>query len=116
MCSRRDAHVGLFVASCSVSGAAFAPAGPSRPRLSDTPTHTPKQHNNTNKHDQTAALVFVGGGAFALTSVDAGFAEFMRTAAVKVRRFLFFLAACARIDAVGSSAACSSVEERVTYL
>jgi hypothetical protein len=25
----------------------------------------------------------VGGGAFALTSVDAGFAEFMRTAAVK---------------------------------
>jgi len=32
-----------------------------------------------------AALVVVGGGAFALTTVDAGFSDFMRTAAVKVR-------------------------------
>jgi hypothetical protein len=32
-----------------------------------------------------AALVVVGGGAFALSSLDAGFADFMRTAAVKVR-------------------------------
>jgi hypothetical protein len=32
-----------------------------------------------------AALVVVGGGAFALSSLDAGFSEFMRTAAVKVR-------------------------------
>ncbi|KAI8474775.1 MAG: hypothetical protein J3K34DRAFT_406550 [Monoraphidium minutum] len=30
-----------------------------------------------------AALVFVGGGAFALTSVDPGFTEFMRTASAK---------------------------------
>ncbi|KIZ04107.1 hypothetical protein MNEG_3847 [Monoraphidium neglectum] len=30
-----------------------------------------------------AALVVVGGGAFALSSLDAGFSEFMRTAAVK---------------------------------
>ncbi|KIY94646.1 hypothetical protein MNEG_13316 [Monoraphidium neglectum] len=30
-----------------------------------------------------AALIFVGGGAFALTTLDSGFAEFMRTAAVK---------------------------------
>ena len=40
-----------------------------------------------HQQPKTAALLFVGGGAFALNSVDAGFGEFMRTAAVKVRRW-----------------------------
>jgi acetyl esterase/lipase len=44
---------------------------------------SPKTLHKNHNTPPAAALLFVGGGAFALSSVDAGFAEFMRTAAVK---------------------------------